>query len=83
MHYNGSSVCGIAYKNVISGTRNGIQNVFTVKTETRYQLSEWPENAFSQAFLGYPVIKLVLAEISQRVRFVQGPATLYNLVQPA
>ena len=27
-----SSVCGIAYKNVTSGTRNGVQEVFTVKT---------------------------------------------------
>ena len=27
-----SSVCGIAYKNVTSGTHNGVQEVFTVKT---------------------------------------------------
>ena len=27
-----SSVCGIAYKNITSGTRNGVQEVFTVKT---------------------------------------------------
>ena len=26
-----SSVCGIAYKNITSGTSNGVQKVFTVK----------------------------------------------------
>ena len=28
----GSSISGITYKNVTSGTRNGVQEVFTVKT---------------------------------------------------
>ena len=27
-----SSICGIAYKNVTSGTNNGVQEVFTVKS---------------------------------------------------
>ena len=27
-----SSVCGIAYKNVTSGTCNGVQEVFTLRT---------------------------------------------------
>ena len=47
-----SSICGITYKNVTSRTRNGVQEVLQLKQvcETRYQLSEWPENAFYRLF---------------------------------
>ena len=42
------SVCRIAYKNVTIDTRNEVQEVLQYKQvcETRYQPSEWPENAF-------------------------------------
>ena len=59
-----SSICGIVYKNVTSGTRKGIQE-WKQACEMRYQLSEWPKNTFLQANLVL-IPRLVLAEI---VRF--------------